>query len=93
VAFADHVLAVASHFEAPGSYMKRQGRVQRFESAVEPPGLAVAGWAALSEVLAALGGIRYGEHDVLLEAILIELGGGSPTSDTRLGLAGLQLAG
>ncbi len=87
--YADHVLAVASHFEAPGSYMNRQGRIQRCVAAVAAPGVAVAGWEALSEVLAVLGGVRYADHDAVLEAILAELAG----ADTRVGPEGILVAG
>ena len=54
--YADHVLAVASHFESDGTFVNRDGRTQRFEKAVEPPGTAVAGQSALRDLLVALGG-------------------------------------
>ncbi len=53
---ADQVLAVASHFESAGTFVNRDGRAQRFEKAIDPPGTAVAGETALGDLLAALGG-------------------------------------
>ena len=74
-AFADHVLAVASHFEAPGAFMNRDGRVQRFDKAIDPPGRAVAGWEALAELLAELGGTRFASQEDILSAALDKLAG------------------
>jgi anaerobic selenocysteine-containing dehydrogenase len=51
--YADHLLAIASHFEAEGSFVNRQGRLQSYAPAVPPPGSAVPGWQALAAVLVA----------------------------------------
>jgi NADH-quinone oxidoreductase subunit G len=71
--YADHVLAVATHFESEGTFVNRQGRIQRFEPAVPAPGRAVEGWRALAELLAALGGPRYASVGEVLEALLARL--------------------
>jgi NADH-quinone oxidoreductase subunit G len=88
VAFADHVLAVASHFEAPGAYMNRQGRIQRCSAAVAAPGSAVPGWEALGEVLAVLGGPRFESHEQLLRVIVGKLGGDA-AANTQVGQEGV----
>jgi hypothetical protein len=49
------------------------GRIQRFEPAVSPPGRAVAGWRALAELLAALGGSRHDTLESVLAAMLRRL--------------------
>jgi NADH dehydrogenase/NADH:ubiquinone oxidoreductase subunit G len=71
--YADHVLAVATHFESEGTFVNRKGRIQRFEPAVPPPGRAVAGWRALADLLAALGGPRHETLESVLEALLQRL--------------------
>jgi NADH-quinone oxidoreductase subunit G len=73
-AHADHVVAIASHFEAEGSFVNRQGRLQRFAAAIRPPGEAVPGWQGLAELVAELGGPRYASHAAVLEAALARLG-------------------
>ncbi len=65
-AFADQVLAIASHFEQAGTFVNRQGRLQRYEASVAPPKDAVAGWRALSTLLAAVGGRVYDSFDEVL---------------------------
>jgi NADH-quinone oxidoreductase subunit G len=69
IAYADQVLAVASHFEARGTFVNRAGKAQRFAAAVQPPGQAVPGWQALAELLAALGGPRYTTYEEVVGAI------------------------
>jgi NADH-quinone oxidoreductase subunit G len=71
--YADHVLGVASHFESDGTFVNRMGRIQRFEPAISPPGRAVAGWRALAELLAALGGSRHDTLESVLAAMLRRL--------------------
>jgi NADH-quinone oxidoreductase subunit G len=71
--YADHVLGVSSHFESEGTFMNRKGRIQHFEAAVSPPGRTVAGWQALAELLAALGGPRYDSVDAVTEMVLRKL--------------------
>ncbi len=62
-AYADHVLAIGSHFEGAGSFMNKDGRVQPFQAAVPPPGGAVEGWAALAYLLDKVGGRRFADFD------------------------------
>ena len=73
VTYADHVVAVASHFEAEGSFINRQGRLQQFAAAVKPPGEAVAGWRALADLVAALGGPRYESRPAVLDAAIARM--------------------
>ncbi len=75
VTYADQFLAIASHFEAEGCYVNRNGTFQRATPAVEPPGTAVAGWRALAALLAALGGSRYASHADILEGLRARLSG------------------
>ncbi len=72
-AFADQVLAIGSYFESAGSFVNRDGRVQRFEAAVAPPGAAIAGWKALGALLAALGGPDYACQSDVLDSLLKDL--------------------
>jgi NADH dehydrogenase/NADH:ubiquinone oxidoreductase subunit G len=90
--YADHVLAVATHFESAGTFVNRQGRIQRFEPAVPPPGRAVEGWHALAELLAALGGPRYGSVGQVLEALLVRLTTRKGLGPDWLGALGRELA-
>ena len=78
--FADHVLSVASHFESDGSFVNREGRIQRFEAAVPPPGDAVAGWEALSALLAALGGVDYDSLESVMATVSKRLGSAGATA-------------
>jgi NADH-quinone oxidoreductase subunit G len=69
MAYADHVLAIGSHFEAPGSFVNRHGRLQVFHAAVATPGRALPGWQVLADLLEALGGAHYEDlHEVFAEA-------------------------
>ncbi len=52
-AYADHLLAIGSHFEGEASFMNKAGLVQSSQAAVGPPGEAMAGWALLTSLLAA----------------------------------------
>jgi NADH-quinone oxidoreductase subunit G len=74
--YADHLLAIASHFEAEGSFVNRQGRLQSYAPAVPPPGSAVPGWQALAAVLAALGGRPYRTRQDVLDGMLDRLQAG-----------------
>jgi NADH-quinone oxidoreductase subunit G len=71
--FADQVLGVSTHFECDGSFVNRDGRVQKFQAAVPPPGRAVAGWEALAALLAALGGPVYDTQSAVLDSLLADL--------------------
>jgi NADH-quinone oxidoreductase subunit G len=68
--YADQVLAVGSHFESRGTFVNRDGKVQHFAAAVRPPGSAVAGWLALSQLLAALGGQSYDSYAAVVASLL-----------------------
>jgi len=52
---ADVVLPVATFAEMDGTFANFEGRVQRFQQALTPPGMARPGWMALSALLARLG--------------------------------------
>ncbi len=71
--FADQVLAIGSHFECEGTFVNRDGRVQKFDAAVAPPATAVAGWQALADLLAALGGPAYDSQESILASLLDDL--------------------
>jgi NADH-quinone oxidoreductase subunit G len=73
-AYADHVLAATSHFESEGSFVNRDGRIQRFQAAVPPPGSAVAGWVALAAVLSALGGSDYDSLESVMATVTRRIG-------------------
>lgn len=75
LAYADHIVAISSHFESAGSFINRSGRIQRFEKAVDAPGGAVAGWLALAQLLEALGGEVFADADDVLAAVLKRLTG------------------
>jgi NADH dehydrogenase/NADH:ubiquinone oxidoreductase subunit G len=69
-AYADHFVAIASHFEGEGSFVNANGKLQLASAAVPPPGDAIEGWRALAALLAALGGARYSNHREVVEGIL-----------------------
>jgi NADH-quinone oxidoreductase subunit G len=71
--YADHFVAIASHFEGEGSFVNASGKLQLARAAVAPPGEAVEGWRALAVLLAALGGTRYASHREVVEGILERL--------------------
>jgi NADH-quinone oxidoreductase subunit G len=75
--YADHFLAIASHFEAEGAFVNRQGRLQSYAPAVAPPGSAVPGWQALAAIVAALGGRAYRTRQDVLDGMLARLKSGS----------------
>jgi len=87
-AYADHVLAIASHFESEGTFINRTGQVQAFQAAVRPPGEAVKGWYGLAYLLRALGGTKFGSLADVREAMAARLeanailrsGSGDPAS-------------
>jgi len=92
MAYADEVLAIGSHFEAPGSFVNRDGRIQVFAPAVAPPGRAEAGWQTLANLLAALGGPRYASVDEVFAALSLEIGLGAGRTHAAVGTAGTLLA-
>jgi NADH dehydrogenase/NADH:ubiquinone oxidoreductase subunit G len=92
MAYADAVIAVGSHFEAPGSFLNRTGRLQVFGPAVEPPGRALAGWEALAGLLTALGGPKYQSVDEIFRAMCLDLGLGAGRSHASVGAGGTPLS-
>ncbi len=72
-AYADHFVAIASHFEGEGSFVNAGGKLQLASTAISPPGEAVEGWRALAALLAGLGGARYPSHREVVEGILDRL--------------------
>jgi len=91
MAYADHVIAIGSHFEAPGSFVNRNGHLQVFSATVAAPGRALAGWRALADLLAALGGPRYDSASDVFTALCRELGLGSARSHASVGSTGTPL--
>jgi len=91
--FADQVLAVATHFESDGSFVNRDGRIQRFQAAVEPPAGVVAGWRALAALLSALGGPHYEDLSEVLAALLERLTEKPGLGASWLGPHGQPVAG
>jgi NADH-quinone oxidoreductase subunit G len=91
-AYADHVLAIATHFESAGTYMNRQGRIQRFEASVAAPGRTVHGWRALADLLVALGGTPYASVDAVTEAMLQRLTERAGLGREWLGKSGRQIS-
>ncbi len=67
--YADEILAVGSHFEGDGTFVNRDGRVQRFRKVVDPPGGSVAGWRALAYILSALEGPTYASAEEVFAAL------------------------
>ena len=55
-ASADFVLPVTTFAEEQGTFVNAQGRVQRFEQALQAPGAARPAWLALGALAAALAG-------------------------------------
>ena len=92
MAYADQVLAIASHFEAAGSFVNRKGRLQVFPATVGPPGRAIAGWELLSSLLAALGGPQYSSVDEIFSAMCLDRGLGAGRSHGMVGASGTPLA-
>ncbi|HYC53415.1 MAG TPA: 2Fe-2S iron-sulfur cluster-binding protein [Candidatus Binatia bacterium] len=91
MAYANQVLAVATHFEAPGSFVNRRQRLQAFAGAVPPPGRCVAGWEALANLLAELGGPRYGNVQEIFAATCLDLGLSTLQRHEDLGRSGALL--
>jgi len=91
MAYADAVLAIASHFEAPATLVNRKGRLQVLGAAVATPGAAIAGWQSLAELLEALGGPRYESVDEVFSACCAELGLGVARTHEELGSTGATL--
>ena len=60
---ADVILPIATFAEMDGTFANFEGRVQRFQQALRPPGMARPGWMALSALLA-----RMGEGETVTEA-------------------------
>jgi NADH-quinone oxidoreductase subunit G len=74
--YADQLLAIASHFEADGSFVNRQGRLQSYSPAVPPPAGAVPGWQGVAAIVAALGGRSYRTRQDVLDGMLARLQAG-----------------
>jgi len=55
---AEVILPIANVAEEDGSFVNREGRVQRYFQAKPAPGMARPAWWVLSELIAALGGSR-----------------------------------
>lgn len=91
MAYADHVLAIGSHFEAPGSFVNRDGHLQVFPATVAAPGRAMAGWEALAGLLAVLGGPRYDSVGEVFAALCASLGLGSGRSHAAVTSSGTPL--
>jgi NADH-quinone oxidoreductase subunit G len=87
VEYADHLLAISSHFEAEGAFVNRQGRLQSYAPAVPPPASAVAGWQAFASLLTHLGGKRYVTRKDVLEGLTARLGGESAMSAPGSGVS------
>ncbi len=69
-AVADVVLPGAAYTEKSGTYVNLEGRVQRGQAAVEPPGEARPDWAILRALSDALGhGLPYGSLDAVRQAL------------------------
>ncbi|MFN2425768.1 MAG: 2Fe-2S iron-sulfur cluster-binding protein [Candidatus Binatia bacterium] len=92
MAYADHLLAIGSHFEAAGAFVNRDGRIQTFVPAIAPPGRALAGWQALAGLLAALGGPRYASTDEVFAALCLEIGLGAGRTHSSVTSEGTPLA-
>jgi len=60
---ADAVLPVTTFAEMEGTFTNHEGRVQRFQKALQPPGIARPAWMVLSGLLS-----RLGEGTPVLEA-------------------------
>ncbi|MCK5412579.1 MAG: molybdopterin-dependent oxidoreductase, partial [Gemmatimonadetes bacterium] len=58
---AHAVLPVTGFAEMQGSFTNFEGRVQRFDQALQPPGLARPAWMILSRLIAELDARRDGE--------------------------------
>jgi len=73
-AAADVVLPAASHAEKPGTYVNLEGRVQRSERAVFPPGDAREDWAILRALSDALGHrLPFDSFDALRELMFTQV--------------------
>jgi len=88
---AEVVLPIANAAEEDGTYVNRDGRVQRYCQAKPAPGMARPAWWVLSELLVALGGSR-GEHLASAAEAFDQLAAAVPAfaglSYTSLGLVG-----
>lgn len=91
MAYADHVLGVASHFEADGTFVNRDGRLQIFRAAIAPPDQTVAGWQGLAGLLAALGGPSYDSAEEVFSAMCLAIGLGAGRSHESVGATGTPL--
>jgi NADH-quinone oxidoreductase subunit G len=92
MAYADHVIAVGTHFETAGSFVNRDGRLQVFSPSVASPGRAVAAWEALASLLAALGGTRYTSIDEIFAALCADEGLAGVRTHADVGPYGTPLA-
>jgi len=89
--YADEIVAVGSHFEDDGTFVNRDGRVQRFAQAVEPPAGVVAGWRALAYVLSGLGGPTYTSAEEVFTALAADALDMPGTDYRALGNEGVPL--
>jgi NADH-quinone oxidoreductase subunit G len=92
MAYADHVIAVGTHFESTGAFVNRDGRLQVYSPAVAAPGRAAAGWEVLANLLAALGGPRYSSVDDVFAALSADVGLVAVRSHADVGPYGTPLA-
>jgi NADH dehydrogenase/NADH:ubiquinone oxidoreductase subunit G len=92
MAYADHVLAIASHFESAGAFVNRRGRLQLTSAPIAPPGRAVPGWQVLANLLSALGGPHFDSIDDVFAAACVDLGLGAGRTHADVGPYGTPLA-
>jgi NADH-quinone oxidoreductase subunit G len=83
------VLPLANMAEEDGTYVNRDGRVQRYFQAKPTPGMARPAWWALGELLATLdGGEAPGSAAEVFEQLAASVDGFGGLSYATLGLAG-----
>ena len=92
MAYADAVVAIASHFEARGAFVNRKGRLQVAQASVASPPKAVAGWQALAWMLEALGGEQVADADQVFARACEAAGLGSGRSVQAVGPHGTAAA-
>jgi NADH-quinone oxidoreductase subunit G len=86
---ADVVLPSPTFAEMDGTFTNFEGRVQRFNQALRPPGLARPIWMSGSVVLARLaGGEPFSSADAAFAALAEEIGAYSGLSYEKVGLGG-----
>ena len=99
---AEVILPLANVAEEDGTYVNRDGRVQRYFQAKPAPGMARPAWWVLGELLAELGGAGVGAGAVAehlgsaaeaFELLAASEEAFAGLSYTQLGLAGRRIAG